>query len=74
MNCFRFANVMSNTIIINSFNSDDSSNTKIKTHNFQMMTTITETIFKFKPMIEKLITTNHIFFVAITCSNITFFT
>ena len=52
MNCIRFANAMNNTIIINTFNSDSSYITKIKTQHYQIMTEITNRTFKFKFMIK----------------------
>ena len=70
MNCFRFANVMNSTNIINTFNSDNSNIANIKTKHRQIMTTITNRILKFKPMIKKPIVADDIFFTIITFSRI----
>ena len=70
---FRFGmNDMNNTTIINTFNSDNGSITKIKTQHCQIMTTITN--LKFKTMIKKPIVTNNTFFTGVTLSNVSFFT
>ena len=74
MNCIGFANVMNNTIIINIFNSDNSNISKIKTQHHQIMTTITDRILKFKPMIKTSVVANYTSFTAITFSNISSFT
>ena len=52
MNCFRFVNFMNNTMIINSFNSDNSNIAIIETQNCQIMTIITYRILKLDPMIK----------------------
>ena len=49
MNCFRSANVMNNTTIIDTFNSDNSNITKIKAQYCQIMETITNGILKLNP-------------------------
>ena len=70
MNCIRFGNAINNTMIINTFNSDNSN--IIKT-----MTTSSNhdnKILKFKPMIKKSIVVHYTFFTAITSSNINSFT
>ena len=53
MNHVRFAKVMNNTTIINSFNSDDSNITKIKMQHRQIVATITYRILKLGAMIKK---------------------
>ena len=73
MNCFRLANVMNNTTVINTFNSDNSNIAYIKTQHCQIMATVTYMILKFEPMIEKSILTNYTFFTVISFSNINFF-
>ena len=73
MTCFRFAIFMSDTTIINNFNSDDSNIAYIKTQNLQIMATLAYRILKFEPMIKKLIVTNHAFFTGITFSRINSF-
>ena len=70
MNCTRFANVMNNTTIINTFNSDNNIMAKIKTQHCQLMTTIANRILKFKPMIKIVIVTNYTFFTVFTFSKI----
>ena len=70
MNCFRFATVMSNTILFNAFNSDNSNITYIKTRNRQIRAIITLRILKVEPMITKSIAKNYTFFTVITFSNI----
>ena len=56
MNCFRFANFINKTAIINTFNSEKSNVTDIKPQYRQFMTTIKKRILKFKPMIKMPIT------------------
>ena len=50
MICSKFANVVNNTTIKNTFNNDDSNITKIKTQDCQIMATIAKRILKFKSM------------------------
>ena len=70
MNWFRFAN---NTTVINTFNSKNSIIAETKTQHRQIMTTITEGIFKFGPMIKMpMVTTIHSS-LFITFRNINFF-
>ena len=73
MNCFRFADVIDNTATINTFNSENSNIAKIKIKHCQNMTTITNGIFKFEPVIKKPIVANYTFLTAITFSNISSF-
>ena len=61
-------------MIIKSFNSNINNNANIKTQHRQVMTTITDRILKFKPMIKKPIVTNHSFFIVITFSKTNSFT
>ena len=74
MGCFGVADVTNNAMIINTFNSDNSNSAKIKTQNCQIMTTITNRILKFKPMIGMTIVTNYTFLIVLTFSNIISFT
>lgn len=53
MNYIRFDDVIKNTTIINTFNSDNSNLANIKTHHQKIMTTIANTFLKFEPIIEK---------------------
>ena len=53
MNSFRFLNVMKNTKIINTFNSGNSNITNIKMQHCQIMTTNTNKVLKFDPIIKK---------------------
>ena len=73
MNCFRSANVMHNTAIINILNSDNSNVANINTQHCQMMTTIANRDLIFKPMIKVPIVANHTFFTIITFSRINSF-
>ena len=74
MNCFRFANAIKDTLVINIFKSDNSSITKTKTQNYHVMKTMIYRILKFQPMIEKPMVTNYTFFTVITFNNINSFT
>ena len=73
MNCFRFANVMNNAMVINTFNSANKITAFINTQNRQVMETITYRILKFEPMIKKSIVANYTFFTVMTLSNINSF-
>ena len=53
---------MNNITIINPFTSHNSNIANIKTQHSQIMTTITNIILKFKPMIKKPIVPNHAYF------------
>ena len=66
MNCFRFANFINKTAIINTFNSEKSNVTDIKPQYRQFMTTIKKRILKFKPMIKMPITADNTFFTVIS--------
>ena len=70
MNCFRFANVVNKTRIINTFNSDNRNIANIKTKHCKIMTTITNRILKFELKIKKPIVTDNAFFTVITFRNI----
>ena len=70
MNCSRFANVMNNTTISSSFNSDNSNIANSKTQHRQIITTITYRILKFEPLIKKPIVTNYTFCTVITTASI----
>ena len=73
MNCFRFANVMNNTTVINTFNGKNSIIAETKTQHRQIITTIIEGIFKFEPMIKMpMVATIHSS-LFITFRNINFF-
>ena len=70
MNCFRFANATNNTTISNTFNSDNSNITNIKTQHCQIMTTIKNEILTYNVMIKIPKVTNHTVFTIINFSNI----
>ena len=70
MNCFRFDNVINNTMIINS---DNSNTACIKTQNRQIMTAIANIMLKFQPILKKTIMTNHTFFAVVTFRKISYF-
>ena len=74
MKCFRSANVMKNTIIINTFNSDNTNIPMIKARHLQIMTTTANEILTFEPRINIPIVANFAFFTFITFGNINFFT
>ena len=74
MNCLRFANIMNNTTIINTFKIDISNIAKSKTQPCQIMATITNRILKFEPIIKILIVTNYALFTIISFSKINFVT
>ena len=59
MICVKFANVMNNATIINTFNSDNSNITK--TQQSHIMATITNGIWRFKLMIKIPMLTNYRF-------------
>ena len=61
--------VMRNTII-DIFNIENSNIAKIKTQYCQIVTTITNIVLKFKPVMKIPVVTNYIFFTVITFSNI----
>ena len=61
---------MTNATIINTFNSDNSNIANIKTKYCQIMTTITNRILKFKPMIKKPIAVDNKLLTVITFSRI----
>ena len=63
MKCFRFTNVTNNTTAINTFNSDNSNITKIKTQQIEIM-----------HMIKKPIVADNILFTVITFSHMNCFT
>ena len=65
---------MNYTAISNTFNSDNTNITNIKTLRRKIMTTITNRILKLKPMIKKPIVADNIFFTVITFSRINLFT
>ena len=54
INCFRFATVMNNTTVINTFNNDNSNITYIKTEPRLIIATIAYIIFKFESSIPLL--------------------
>ena len=56
---------MNNTVIVNTFNSNNSNIPKIKTQYQLIMTTITNRFWKFEPIIKIPEATNHTFFVVI---------
>ena len=64
---------MTNTRIISTIYSDNSSVFNINTLHQQIMGTITNKILLFKPMIKTAVMTNHKFFIAPTISNINYF-
>ena len=64
---------MSNTMIINIFNSDCRNINNIKTQHHQIMSNITDRILKIKPMIKKPIEKRYAFFTGIAFSRINFF-
>ena len=69
----RFANVMSITTMINTLCSDNSNIANVvDTLPQQIMTTITNRILTFKPMIKKPLVINHTFFTATTFSKFNF--
>ena len=75
MNCFKFANTMNNTMIINIFNNDNSSIPYIKTSHSQIMATIAYIALKyialkFESMIKNPKLTNHTFFAVVIFSKI----
>ena len=70
MNCFRSANAVNNTTIIDTFNSDNSNITKTNARLSQLMTTIANKILKFEPTINLSKKANYLFFTVITFSNI----
>ena len=74
MSCFRFANVMNNTAIMNSFNSDNSNIACAKTQHGQVMITFTNRTLKFKPVFKKPIAADNTFFTVITFNSINSFT
>ena len=55
---------------MNTFNRDISDVANVKTQHSQIMTTIRIRIFKFKPVIKKLIVVDNTFFTVITFSRI----
>ena len=59
---------MTNATIINTFNSDSSNIANIKTKYCQIMTTITNRILKFNPMIKKPIAVDNKLLTVITFS------
>ena len=65
---------MNNKTIVNTFNSYNSNISKTKAQYQQIMTTITNGILKFEPMIKIPMMTNHTFFTVITFSYINSFT
>ena len=73
MNCFRFANVMNNTKLMNFFNSDKIHIANIKTQHSQIITTITNIVSTFEHRIKKIIVANHKLFTVITFSRINSF-
>ena len=62
MNCFRFANAMDNTTIINTFDSEKNNIANIKTQHCQIMATITNEILRFELVIKIIILVNYIFY------------
>ena len=67
-NCFRFANVINNTTMINHFYNDNDNTDNIKTLYCQIIKIIAKEILKFNPMIKKSTVTNHTFFAVVTFS------
>ena len=65
---------MNNTIIINTFNSDNSSMTNIKAKHQHITATITNRFLELKPVIKKLAVTNFTFFMVFIFSKINYFT
>ena len=65
---------MNNTAIINTFISDNSNITSIKTQHQQILAAITNGFVKFEPMIKMSIVIDNTFFTVIHFSNISSFT
>ena len=74
INNARFANVMNNTAIINSFNCDNINIARIKMQHHQIMTIITNRNSKLKPMVKTSTKANYTLFTVITFTNINSFT
>ena len=70
----RFANVMNNTAIITTFNSDNINIVNIKKQHCRIIRIIRIRILKFKSMIKKTIVADNTFFTVITFSRINSFT
>ena len=74
INNARFANVMNNTAIMNSFNCDNTNIARIKMQHHQIMTIITNRNSKLKPMVKTSTKANYTLFTVITFTNINSFT
>ena len=74
INNARFANVMNNTAIMNSFNCDNINIARIKMQHHQIMTIITNRNSKLKPMVKTSTKANYTLFTVITFTNINSFT
>ena len=74
INNARFANVMNNTAIMNSFNCDNINIARIKMQHHQIMTIITNRNLKLKPMVKTSTKANYTLFTVITFTNINSFT
>ena len=74
INNARFANVMNNTAIMNSFNCDNINIARIKMQHHQIMTIITNRNSKLKPMVKTSTKANCTLFTVITFTNINSFT
>ena len=74
INNARFANVMNNTAIMNSFNCDNINIARIKMQHHQIMTIITNRNSKLKPMVKTSTKANYTVFTVITFTNINSFT
>ena len=74
INNARFANVMNNTAIMNSFNCDNINIARIKMQHLQIMTIITNRNSKLKPMVKTSTKANYTLFTVITFTNINSFT
>ena len=70
MNSVRFASAMNNTTTNDAFNCDNRNIALIKTQHCQIMTTITNRILIFEPMIKKSIVEFYTFFTVITSRRI----
>ena len=73
MNCFRYAIVVNNKTVVNTFISDNNNITDTETQLRQIMATTAYGILKFEPMIKKTIVANYTFFTVIIFRNINSF-
>ena len=65
---------MKNGTMINAFSRGNTNTADFKTHYQQIMATITDRVFKFKPMTKRPIVTNYTFFNVFTFNKINSFT